>query len=100
LAVDQVLHPEVEKHYSVGEVAKMWGWSQNTIRRMFANEPGILEWGTEESRFKRSYTTLRIPESVIARVHRRLTKTEGSVNDCGGMAHVLQLKRSREFPRR
>lgn len=67
----------LEKHYSVGEVAKMWGWSQNTIRRMFANEPGILEWGTEETRFKRSYTTLRIPESVIARVHRRLTKQKG-----------------------
>ena len=67
----------LEKHYSIGEVAKMWGWSQNTIRRMFANEPGILEWGTEETRFKRSYTTLRIPESVMARVHRRLTKQKG-----------------------
>ena len=65
-----------ERHYSVGEVAKMWGWSENTIRRMFADEPGVIEWGTEETRFKRGYTTLRIPESIIARVHRRLTKTD------------------------
>jgi hypothetical protein len=29
-----------EKHCSVREVAKMWGLSENTIRRIFANEPG------------------------------------------------------------
>ena len=32
----------------------------------------VLQWGNLESRFKRAYTTLRIPESVALRVHRRL----------------------------
>jgi len=66
--------PALEKHYSVGDLAKAWGLSTNTIRRMFEGEPGVLEWGTTESRFARGYKTLRIPESVMMRVHRRLRK--------------------------
>ena len=62
----------VERHYSVGELAKLWSLSEKTIRRMFENEPGVLQWGSQETRFKRGYTTLRIPESVMLRVHRRL----------------------------
>jgi len=62
----------VEKHYSVAELASIWKLSRNTIRRMFENEPGVMRWGTVESRFKRRYTTLRIPETVVLRVHRRL----------------------------
>jgi hypothetical protein len=64
--------PGVERHYSVGELAKLWSLSEKTIRRMFENEPGVLQWGSQETRFKRGYTTLRIPESVMLRVHRRL----------------------------
>jgi hypothetical protein len=26
------------------EVAKLWGLSENTIRRMFTGEPGVVEW--------------------------------------------------------
>ena len=61
-----------EKHYSVVEVAKLWALSERTIRRMFENEPGVLCWGSSERRFKRVYKTLRIPETVMLRVHRRL----------------------------
>lgn len=66
--------PALEKHYSVGEVAKSWGLSGNTIRRIFEKEPGVIEWGTAEGRYTRGYRTLRIPESVMLRVHRRLRK--------------------------
>jgi hypothetical protein len=61
-----------EKHYSVAELAKLWGLSERTIRRMFENEPGVLCWGRSECRFKRGYKTLRIPETVLLRVHRQL----------------------------
>lgn len=63
--------PAFEKHFSVSEVAKLWGLSENTIRRMFTDEPGVVEWGSVESRFRRAYKTMRIPESVLQRVHRR-----------------------------
>ncbi len=64
----------LERHYSVLEISKLWGLSENTIRRMFTGEPGVVEWGSEEARFKRAYKTMRIPESVLQRVHRRLVK--------------------------
>jgi hypothetical protein len=61
-----------EKHYSVAELAQLWKLSERTIRRMFENEPGVLCWGSSERRFKRGYKTLRIPETVMLRVHRLL----------------------------
>jgi transcriptional regulator GlxA family with amidase domain len=63
-----------ERHYCVAELAQLWGLSQRTIRRIFSNEPGVFKWESAETRFKRAYTTLRIPESVVQRVHRRLRK--------------------------
>lgn len=65
----------LEKHYSVLELGRLWGVSAKTIRRMFQDEPDVVRWGQEERRFKRGYITLRIPESVVQRVHRRLLKT-------------------------
>ena len=67
--------PALEKHYSVREVAEFWGLSGNTIRRIFEKEPGVIEWGSTESRFRRGYRTLRIPESVMLRVHRRMRRS-------------------------
>ena len=64
-----------ERHYSIDEISTLWGLSPKTIRRLFQNEPGVVELGTEESRSKRAYITRRIPESVMRRVHRRLRKT-------------------------
>jgi hypothetical protein len=65
-------NPALERHYSVYEVSQLWGLSEKTIRRIFSDEPGVVKWGQDESRFKRAYVTLRIPQSVVERVHRRL----------------------------
>ncbi|MCU1321267.1 MAG: hypothetical protein JWM43_916 [Acidobacteriaceae bacterium] len=62
----------LEKHYSVPELAKIWFLSENTVRRIFLDEPGVLKLAHEETRYKRRYTTLRIPERIAHRVHRRL----------------------------
>jgi hypothetical protein len=62
----------MEKHYSVAELSELWDLSENTIRRIFENEPGVLKWGSTEGRFRRRYTTLRVPETVALRVHRQL----------------------------
>jgi hypothetical protein len=64
-----------ERHYSVAELAERWNLSADTIRKLFEDEPGVLVLGESFTRRgKRRYTTLRIPESVAARVHRRLSK--------------------------
>jgi predicted transcriptional regulator len=62
----------LEKHYSVPELAKNWGLSESTIRRILTEEPGVLRLAHEETRYKRRYTTLRVPERVARRIYRRL----------------------------
>jgi hypothetical protein len=75
LSVMSVIPPEVEPHSTPKELAKLWGVSVQTITRLFENEPGVLVLGSaKESRFKRKYRTMRIPLSVIARVHERFTQ--------------------------
>jgi hypothetical protein len=67
--------PYVQRHFDIAEIAQRWNLSPDTIRRLFENEPGVLILGeTRSRRGKRRYLTLRIPESVLARVHRRLSR--------------------------
>jgi hypothetical protein len=61
-----------ERHYAVAEVGELWNLSKDVLRRLFERESGVLVLGDHGSRSKRHYTTLRIPESVLQRVHRRL----------------------------
>jgi hypothetical protein len=61
-----------EQHFSVPELAKLWGFSDDVIRELFRNEIGVLKIVRPEKMHKRSYTTLSIPESVARRVHERL----------------------------
>ena len=77
--VQSVRHPALglERHYSVSEIAKMWALSEKTVRRMFEDEEGVLQWGSPETRRKRGYITLRIPESVLLKVHRQRTRRVG-----------------------
>jgi hypothetical protein len=69
--ITQGLHAEL--HYSGSELAELWGLSSDTIRRLFEDEPGVVTIGERNPRRKRRYVTLRIPQSVAARVHRRLS---------------------------
>ena len=61
----------LEPHYSVPQVAAMWHVSEKTVRRLFDGEAGVLRWGNSETARKRGYQNLRIPQSVLNRVHHR-----------------------------
>lgn len=61
-----------EKHFSPAELATAWGVSPQTIRELFRDEEGVLKIGSNGTRTRRGYKTLRIPESVADRVHTRL----------------------------
>ncbi len=63
----------VGSDYSVQELASLWSLSTDTIRELFENESGVLVIGHNESRRKRGYRTLRIPEKVAERVRRRMS---------------------------
>ena len=62
----------LEKHYTVSELSKIWPFSQSTIRRLFEKEPGVLKIHRLQSKRKRHYASLRIPEGIAIRVYRRL----------------------------
>jgi hypothetical protein len=68
--------PPWERHYTVGELALLWGFGRTTVRNWFQSEPGVLRNG--EARLRRGrknpYTSLRIPESVAQRVYKRHMK--------------------------
>jgi hypothetical protein len=63
-----------ETHYSPAQLAKSWGVSAQTIRNIFEAEPDVLRipsmWSANG---KRPYVSMKIPESVAARVHKRLS---------------------------
>ncbi len=61
-----------EQHYTVPQLAKRWGLSDDTIRGLFENEVGVLKIARPERMNKRRYVTLSVPESVAQRVHERL----------------------------
>ena len=65
-----------ERHYSVAEIADTWNLSREVIRKLFEGEPGVLVIGNDSTRSKRGYHTLRIPESVMERVHRKLSNPD------------------------
>jgi len=66
--------PFEERHYTVIEIAQLWSLSTDAVRKLFQDEAGVMVMGkTISTRSKRRYRTLRIPESVLNRVHRRLS---------------------------
>jgi hypothetical protein len=56
----------------------MWGWSTKTVIRRFRNEPGVLLVERAESRTKRPYSQITIPESVMVKVHERYAVKKNS----------------------
>ena len=77
-----------ERHYSVEELASIWGVSDDFIRRLFLHEPGVVIFFKHRPG-KRVYRVLRVPESVARRVHRRMESDtsaaqKGAVRVFGG----------------
>jgi hypothetical protein len=63
-----------EQHFKPDELAELWGVSVDTIRKLFRDVPGVLVIDRPVKRYKRRYSTIRIPESVAKRVYEKLSK--------------------------
>lgn len=63
----------LERHFSIQEIADLWGLCENSVRELFKEEPGVIRIQRPRSRYKRAYTTLRVPKSVLERVHCRMS---------------------------
>jgi hypothetical protein len=62
-----------ERHYSVDELASLWGMSDDFVRRLFRDEPGVVVFFKHRPG-RRTYRTVRIPASVANRIHRGLSR--------------------------
>lgn len=62
-----------ERHFTVDELAELWGRRDDFVRRLFFHEPGAVIFHHYRPG-RRVYRTLRIPESVALCVHTRLRK--------------------------
>jgi len=69
----------LERHYTVAQVAELWNWSEKRVREVFRDEPGVLQTQlrTLRPRKIRQNVSLRIPESVLLRVHERMSVRRG-----------------------
>ena len=63
-----------ERHYAPSEVADLWHFNVETIRQLFRDEPGVVVLQAPVKKGKRPYKTIRIPHSVLERVHKRLQR--------------------------
>jgi hypothetical protein len=63
-----------ERHYAPSEVAELWRFNVETIRQLFQDEPGVVVLQSAVKKGKRPYKTIRIPQSVLERVHKRLQR--------------------------
>jgi hypothetical protein len=58
-----------EKHYRVGELARMWGLGRETVRLLVKDDPGVIKIRMGR---KKAHTIYSVPESAANRIHTRL----------------------------
>ncbi len=67
------MNEALEKHYSVKQVAAMWGLSDKTVRNIFRDMPGVLKISAPRllarERKHDPHVRLSIPESLVLRAH-------------------------------
>lgn len=66
--------PALEPHYSVKQISGSWRLDEDVVRAIFRDEVGVLRIERPKGRYKRAYTTLRIPLSVLERVHIQMSR--------------------------
>ena len=68
----------LERHYSIKEISELWALSPGVVRTIFKDRSDILRIGHGEKMRKRAYITIRVPESVLQRVHAELREKRGA----------------------
>ncbi len=58
-----------EKHYRIGELARMWGLGRETVRKLVKDDPGVVKIRMGQNK---AHTVYSVPESAARRIHTRL----------------------------
>jgi hypothetical protein len=67
-----------EKHYRIGDLARIWGLGRETIRKLVKDDPGVVKIRMGR---KKAHTIYSVPESAAHRIHTRLLN---AVSSTGG----------------
>jgi len=59
-----------EQHYSISELAKLWGLGRESVRKLVMNEPDVTKVRMGKKKKNTHYT---VSESVAKRIHTRLS---------------------------
>ena len=59
---------EQEQHFTPAQIAKQWGISAHTVRRLFADVPGVLKIGQ-----KGKHVSLRVPGRLLKAYHAKMS---------------------------
>ena len=66
---EQSEHSAFERHYRVGELARVWNIGRETVRLLVKDEPGVIRIRLGR---KKAHTIYSVPASVALRIHTRL----------------------------
>jgi hypothetical protein len=58
-----------EKHYRIGELARIWGLGRETVRKLVKDDPGVIKVRMGR---KKAHTIYSVPQSAACRLHTRL----------------------------
>ena len=58
-----------ERHYRIGELARLWGLGRETVRKLVMADPHVVKVRLGK---KKSHTLYSVPESAARRIHTRL----------------------------
>lgn len=66
----------IEKHYTVAEIADLWGIGETTVRRLFEDMPGVLRFSFPVlvKRKRKPRISLRVPASLMERAHEQWSR--------------------------
>src|SRR5215475_1544978 len=62
-------NPAFERHYRIGELARIWGLGRETVRKLIKDDPGVVKIRMGR---KKAHTIYSVPESAARRIHTRL----------------------------
>jgi hypothetical protein len=58
-----------ERHYRIGELARLWAIGRETVRKLVMEDPGVIKIRMGR---KKTNTTYSVPESVAEKIHQKL----------------------------
>jgi hypothetical protein len=58
-----------ERHYRIGDLARIWGLGRETVRKLVKDDPGVVKVRMGR---KKAHTIYSVPVSAAQRIHTRL----------------------------